>query len=86
VAFTPYTVNGKDARLLFSLSCSGNGTLLVELWQADSPLAGWGSLSCGVLGSAIRLPAGLAYALRLSPAAGAGLQLVSYTLTVENLP
>ncbi len=86
LAFTPYAVNGPDARLIFSLACSGNGTLLVELWQAGSLFSGWGSLSCGDLARLIMLPAGQEYELHLAPAPGEGLRLVDYILTVQNQP
>ena len=86
LAFTPYAVNRPDARLVFSLACTGNGTLTVELWQGASQVPGWGALACGDLDKSITLPAGQEYALRLAPAAGAGLRLVDYILTVQNLP
>jgi len=86
VAFTPYAVNAADARLVFSLACSGSGTLTVEISQAGSPLSGWGALACGDSDKVIALPAGKDYQLHLAPAPGAGLQLVDYVLTVQNLP
>ena len=85
-AFSPYAVNGPDARLVFSLACSGNGTLTVELWQGGSMLSGWGTLSCGDVDKLILLPAGQAYELHLAPAPGQGLRLVDYVLTVQNQP
>ena len=86
LAFTPYAINGPDARLVFSLACSGNGTLTVELWQGGSMLPGLGALSCGALAELIMLPAGQAYELHLVPAPAEGLRLVDYILTVQNLP
>jgi len=86
VEFTPYAVSGNQAQLLFSLSCSGNSSLDVELWQGGSILAGWGSLACGEAGKNIRLAAGKTYELRLTPAAGEALRLVDYTLMVQNRP
>jgi uncharacterized protein YraI len=86
VEFTPYSSSGTDARLLFSLSCSGNGTLTVELWQGGSSLSGWGTLECGDLEKAVTLSAGKPYQIRLAPAAGEGLQLIDYILTVQNMP
>jgi uncharacterized protein YraI len=86
LAFTPYAVNGPDARLVFSLACSGNGTMVVEIWQGGSRLSGWGTLSCGDLAELIMLPAGQEYELHLVPAPAEGLRLVDYVLTVQNQP
>ncbi|MGB8214321.1 MAG: SH3 domain-containing protein [Anaerolineales bacterium] len=86
VAFTPFTSLGATARLLFSLACTGNGTLTVELWQGGAPLSGWGALACGDTDTLITLPAAQPYEVHLLPAPGAGLRLVNYVLTVENLP
>ncbi len=86
VEFTPYAAGGADARLIFSLSCSGNGALTVELWQNGSLLSNWGTLECGDAEKPVTLPAGQACLLRLSPEEGEGLRLVNYTLTVQNKP
>ncbi len=86
VEFTPYALTGTEAHLAFGLTCSGNDTLLVELWQGGSALAGWGSLSCGDVEAAVTLPAGQSYEIRLSPAPGEGLRLVDYVLRVQNKP
>ena len=86
VEFTPYSVNASDARLIFSLACSGNGTLNVALWQDGTLLAGWGTLACGDLNKLIPLPAGRVYQMHLAPIPGDGLTLVNYVLTVQNTP
>jgi hypothetical protein len=86
VGFTPYAASGTDARLLFNLTCSGNGLLTVELWQGGSALSGWGGLECGDLEKPVTLPAGQAYQIRLAPTAGNGLRLVDYVLIVQNRP
>ncbi len=86
VEFTPYAAGGTDARLLFSLSCSGNGTLTVELWQGGSSLSGWGTLECGDFEKLITLSASQPYQILLTPTAGKGLRLVDYVLTVQNKP
>ena len=86
VEFTPYSSNGMDTRLLISLSCSGNGTLTVELWQGGSSLSGWGMLACGDSKKVVTLSAGQPYQMRLSPVTGEGLRLINYVLTVENKP
>lgn len=86
VEFTPYTASGAIARLNISLACTGNGTLTVELWQGGTLLSGWGDLACGETGKSILLSAGRVFLMRLAPAAGDGLRLVAYTLTVQNNP
>jgi uncharacterized protein YraI len=86
IAFTPFAIQGADARLFFSLTCSGNGTLSVEIWQGDSLLSGWGTLACGNLDRIITLPAGQALEMRLAPAPSEGLRLVDYVLTIRNSP
>lgn len=86
VEFTPYTSGGTVARLVFSLACTGNGTLTVELWQGGTLLSGWGTLACGDTGKSIQLPAGRVYLIHLVAATGNGQRLVAYTLTVENNP
>jgi uncharacterized protein YraI len=86
IAFTPYASSGTDARLLFSLTCSGNALLVVELFKNEAPLSGWGTLVCGDANQAIRLPAGQSYELYLAPTAGGEQRLVSYILTIQNEP
>jgi uncharacterized protein YraI len=86
VEFTPFAINASNAMLIFSLTCSGNGSLTVSLEQAGTPLTGWGTLACGDLNKLITLPAGQPVEMHLVPAPGQGLQLVNYDLTVENMP
>ena len=70
----------------FSLACTGNGTLTVEIRRAGSLLSGWGTLACGDLDKSIALPAGQVLEMHLAPAPGEGLRLVNFILTVQNLP
>ena len=86
VEFTPFAVNASNAMLVFSLTCSGNGTLSITMEQAGVPLPGWGALACGDQNKLIALPAGQPIEMKLVPAAGEGLQLVNYILTVQNMP
>jgi uncharacterized protein YraI len=86
VAFTPYSLSGINAHLNISLSCTGNGTLTVDLWQGGTLLSGWGALACGDMGEPILLPSDQIYLMRLAPVVGDGLRLVAYTLTVQNNP
>jgi uncharacterized protein YgiM (DUF1202 family) len=85
--FTPYaSLPGADASLRFSLECAGNGTLVVKLFQAGAPLPTLDSLSCGSRNMYLTLPAGLAYQVFISVKPEAGLRLVQYRLSIENLP
>ena len=86
VEFTPFAINSSDAMLVFSLSCSGNGTLTVAFEQGGATLTSLGSLACGDLNKLITLPVGLPYQLHLVATPGDGLQLVNYVLTVQNIP
>jgi uncharacterized protein YgiM (DUF1202 family) len=86
VEFTPFAVNASNAMLVFSLTCTGNGTLTVTLEKAGSPITSWGTLACGDHSKLITLPAGHALEMELAPAPGQGLQLVNYDLTIENMP
>lgn len=86
IGFTPYASSGTNARLSFSLTCTGNDTLTIEIWQNGSALSGWGNLACGDLEKPIILPAGQPFEIRLTPAVGNGLQVVDYVLTVQNKP
>lgn len=72
--------------LIFSLTCTGNDTVMIELWQGGSALSGWGTLNCGDLEKSITLSAGQPYEIHLTPAAGEGFRLVDYVLTVQNRP
>jgi len=85
VQFTPYSPQpGQTAPISLNLTCDGNGTLNVELWQAGAPLTGWGTLVCGGKSGALVLSGDSTYLLILSVAEGAGdLQSVLYTLTVK---
>jgi len=82
--FTPYSVNAPDARLVFSLACSGNGRLSVEISQGGIPIPDWGTLACGDREKIILLPAAQPLVLRLAPSPGQGLRLVDYVITVRN--
>ncbi|MGZ6347733.1 MAG: SH3 domain-containing protein, partial [Anaerolineales bacterium] len=86
IAFTPFTSSGMNANLLFSLACTGNDTLTVELSRGGNLLFGWGSLECGDKDKSIQLPGGQVILVHLEPASGDGLNLVAYTLDVQNKP
>jgi len=85
--FTPFaSLPGARARLVAGLSCTGNGSLRLELWGSGALISGWGALACGDVDRLLSLPPGIAYQLRLLAEPGDGLQLVFYTLNLENLP
>jgi uncharacterized protein YraI len=86
VEFTAYSASGTKASLESSLACTGNGTLVVELWQAGTRLSDWGALACGDVEKPLLLSAGQVYQMRLAPTPGDDLRLVDYTLTVQNNP
>jgi len=71
----------------FSLACTGNGALGVELWQGDAALSNWGKLVCGDQGVALSLTGGQAYLVRLFPiSTNDGLKYVQYVLTIKMAP
>ncbi len=86
LAFTPFSATGTNARLVFSLACTGNGSLTMDFSLAGRLLSGWGSLVCGDNQKAILLPAGKSILIHLAAVPGDGLQFVAYTLDVQNNP
>jgi uncharacterized protein YraI len=87
IAFRPYAPNpGAQVSITASLTCVGNGSLQVQIWQAGQPLPDWGSLACGDSSSVINLTGGADYLLRLGVPEGTGLRYVLYTLTLTNKP
>jgi uncharacterized protein YraI len=87
IEFTAYTSSGSASATLYaSLSCRGNGTLIIELWQNGSALAGWGSLACSDIGRNLVVTPGIPYLLRLRAAPGNGLKYVEYTISMKNNP
>lgn len=86
VEFTPYSSSEANATLEMSLACTGNGSVLVELWQNGVQVANWGTLKCGDSHLIVILSSGIATRLRLAAVTGAGMQWVSYTLSIRNYP
>ena len=86
LAFMHFSSSGTNARLVFGLTCNGNGTLTVELRQGGNQLSGWGTLGCGDKGKNILFQSGQIILIRLVPVPGDRLQLVAYTLDVQNNP
>ncbi len=87
IEFTAYAPSGSASATLFaSLTCHGNSTLIVELWQNGKSLSGWGSLTCGDIGRNLVVTPGIPYLLRMRATPGNGLQYVNYTITIKNNP
>jgi hypothetical protein len=86
LAFKPYSITGNNARLIFSLTCIGNGTLSVEIYLGGNLLSGWGTLGCADEEKPILLPAGQILLMHLVAIPGDGLRFVAYTLDVRNDP
>lgn len=87
IAFQPYaSIPGSQASLSASLTCSGNGTILVEIWQAGQPVSNWGTLACGSSISIGTLIGGGNYLFHLSIKDGSGFRYVLYDLTIHNNP
>lgn len=85
VQFAPYSPQpGQTLPLFLGLTCEGNGTLKVELWQDGEPLTDWGTLACGSESGSLLLSGESTYLLKLAATEGTGgLQSVLYTLTVK---
>jgi uncharacterized protein YgiM (DUF1202 family) len=85
IQFTPYSPqSGQTAPMLASLTCIGNGTVTIELWQDGAPLDNWGTLACGSSEGPLNLSGESTYLLHIGAAEGSGgLQYVQYTLTVQ---
>ncbi len=78
IQFTPY-----NAGVSASLTCAGNGTLSVELWQNNAPLQNWGGLSCGE-SKVLEVNAGQSYLMRLvAHSVSGGLEYTHYTLNLS---
>ena len=87
IEFTPYALpGGVTASLTVNLGCSGNGMLVVELWQNGALVLNQGTLACGDIGRSLLLPTSAVYQLRLRPAPGNGLIYIHYWLSMKNNP
>ncbi|OGN76210.1 MAG: hypothetical protein A2X25_08250 [Chloroflexi bacterium GWB2_49_20] len=87
IAIRPYTSQaGMQASLSASLTCAGNGSLQVQLWQGDQQLSNWGSLTCGNSNNQLVLNGGSDYLFRLSINDGNGLRYILYAFTLRSIP
>lgn len=81
IQFTPYGRN-----VSAGLSCIGNGTLTVELWQNNAAVQNWGGLSCGE-SRVLTVNAGQSYLIRLvAHSESGGLEYIHYTLNLDTIP
>ena len=85
VAFHPNSTEDR-VNLLIDLSCEGNGTLYVELWQGGIKLTEWGELNCGDQDYELSMFRDETYQFRLFPKYSRNLQYISYTLQVRAAP
>ena len=85
IAFHP---NSTEARvnLLIDLSCEGNGSLYVEMWQGGIKLDKWGSLECGDSDYALSMFRDETYQFRLFSKHSRDLSYISYNLQVRVAP
>ncbi len=81
IQFTPFSTS-----ISVSLTCAGNGTLSVELWQNNGPLQNWEGLSCGE-SKVLKVSAEKIYLLRLmAHSVSGGLEYTHYTLNISAMP
>jgi len=81
IQFTPF-----GSTVSASLTCTGNGSLKVELWQNGVATQNWSGLLCGANQQLEVIP-GQAYLIRLAALPNnAQLQYIHYTLRIESLP
>ena len=85
VAFHPNSTEDR-VNLSIDLSCEGNGTLYVELWQGGVMLTEWGELKCGDTDYALSMFRDETYQFRLFPKYSSKLQYISYNLQVRAVP
>lgn len=87
LAFVPYAPNaGDESPIYVSLTCSGNGSVSVQLYQVETQLTGWGSLACGDKDFPINLIGSTRYTFHIEIKPASSPSSVNYTLTVRNSP
>lgn len=85
VAFHPMSEEDR-VKLLIDLTCEGNGSLYVELWQGGIKLDKWGTLSCGDTDYALSMFRDETYLFRLFAKHARELAYISYTLEMRAAP
>ena len=82
IAFHPNSTEDR-VNLLIDLSCEGNGSLYVELWQGGIKLTKWGKLECGDSDYALSMFRDETYQFRLFAKRARELEYISYILQVR---
>ncbi len=85
VSFHPNSENLR-VDLLIDLTCSGNGTLYVEMYQGGIKLNQWGELKCGDTNYPLNLYRDETYQFRLYSKYSNNLLYTSYTLEMRVAP
>jgi uncharacterized protein YraI len=81
IQFTPYSTG-----VIADLTCLGNGSLKVELWQNGALVQNWGSLVCGETDQ-LSLSPGQPYLMHLIVVPKGGeLENVNYTISIGTIP
>jgi uncharacterized protein YraI len=85
VSFHPNSENLR-VDLLINLTCSGNGTIYVEMYQGGIELSQWGELECGDTNYPLNLYRDETYQFRLYSKYSNNLLYTSYTLEMRVAP
>lgn len=85
IAFHPTSTEDR-VNILIDLSCEGNGSLYVELWQGGIKLTKWGALECGDSDYELSMFRNTTYQFRLFAKKARELEYINYTLQVRAAP
>jgi uncharacterized protein YraI len=80
IQFTPFS-----SRVVLELTCTGNGSMAVELFKDHQLVQSWGTLNCGQ-STAIVTEVGTDYALHFQAAATTELSYVRFTVKITSAP
>lgn len=83
ISFRASNPQSEVVTLYLDLECSGNGTLLVELWQGNEKMTRWGNLTCGDDDYELVLFRNATYQFRMRAKSAKALEYIKYTLTVQ---
>ena len=87
IAFRPYSSKpGAIASLSASLTCTGNGSINVEIIKGIQQVSNWGTLSCGNTNTILTLIGGFDYSIHLTIQGNNDQRYVLYSLTLRNDP
>ena len=85
ISFHPNSTNDR-VDLLIDLSCEGNGSLYVELWQGGIQLTEWEEVECGDSDYPLNMYQNVTYQFRLLAKRSNELEYINYTLQMRALP